>query len=89
LTVASLALTAAGLVGILNWEGWSPKAVPPVKGDVPTYGFGTTTDVAGQPLKGGRDDHAARGRVAGATRRAGGRGAHLTKTFAGVIVSTF
>ncbi|MDR2093043.1 MAG: lysozyme [Azoarcus sp.] len=53
LTVASLALTAAGLVGILNWEGWSPKAVPPVKGDVPTYGFGTTTDPAGRPLKGG------------------------------------
>ncbi len=34
-------------------EGWSDVAEPPVKGDVPTYGFGTTTDERGKPLKGG------------------------------------
>lgn len=48
-----LSLSAAGLVAILAYEGYSPVATPPVKGDVPTYGFGTTTRPDGTPLQQG------------------------------------
>ena len=44
-TVAGLTLSAAALVGIVLHEGYTGRAVIPVKGDVPTIGFGTTTDV--------------------------------------------
>ena len=40
--VAALALSAAGLIGIAVSEGWEPVARPPVPGDVPTGGFGST-----------------------------------------------
>ena len=45
--IASLVLSAAGLVGIAVNEGYTDKAVPdPVKGTaVPTIGFGTTGGV--------------------------------------------
>lgn len=43
--VAVLALSAAGLVGIALHEGYTDRAVIPVKGDVPTIGFGTTAGV--------------------------------------------
>lgn len=43
--VASLALSAAAFVGLLVSEGYTDKAIIPVKGDVPTYGFGTTDGV--------------------------------------------
>lgn len=43
--VASLVLSAAGLVGITQWEGYTSQAVIPVPGDVPTIGFGTTAGV--------------------------------------------
>lgn len=43
--IASLALSAAGLVGLVAKEGYSDKAIIPVPGDVPTYGFGTTEGV--------------------------------------------
>ena len=43
--VAMLALSAAALVGIVLHEGYTDRAVIPVKGDVPTIGFGTTEDV--------------------------------------------
>lgn len=49
--IASLALSAAGFVGIITHEGWSERAVPPVPGDVPTHGFGTTTRSDGSPLR--------------------------------------
>ncbi|MBD3814505.1 MAG: lysozyme, partial [Betaproteobacteria bacterium] len=42
-TVAGLTLSAAALVGIVLHEGYTDRAVIPVKGDVPTIGFGTTT----------------------------------------------
>ena len=45
ITVAALSLSAAGLVGIALHEGYSSKAIQPVKGDVPTIGFGTTEGV--------------------------------------------
>ena len=44
-TLAGLALSASALVGILMHEGYSDKAYTPVKGDVPTIGFGTTGGV--------------------------------------------
>lgn len=43
--IASLALSAAGLVGIVMHEGYTDKAVIPVPGDRPTIGFGTTDGV--------------------------------------------
>ena len=41
----SLVLSAAVLVGIAVDEGFVGKAYTPVKGDVPTIGFGTTSGV--------------------------------------------
>lgn len=43
--IAALALSAAGLVGIVINEGYTDKAVIPIPGDVPTIGFGTTGGV--------------------------------------------
>jgi lysozyme len=43
--VASLTLSAAAFVSLLVSEGYTDKAIIPVKGDVPTYGFGTTDGV--------------------------------------------
>ena len=37
-TVAALTLSAAALVGIVLHEGYTDRAVIPVKGDVPTMG---------------------------------------------------
>jgi lysozyme len=45
LVIASLSLSAAGLVGIANWEGFRDEAYIPVPGDKPTIGFGTTEGV--------------------------------------------
>lgn len=44
-TVASLTLSAAALVGLVAHEGYTDKAVIPIPGDVPTVGFGTTEGV--------------------------------------------
>lgn len=43
--IAALVLSAAGLVGIVQFEGYSSQAIIPVPGDVPTIGFGTTAGV--------------------------------------------
>lgn len=43
--IAALVLSAAGLVGIVQFEGYSSTAYIPVPGDVPTIGFGTTAGV--------------------------------------------
>lgn len=43
--IAALVLSAAGFVGILSHESYSPKAYIPVPGDVPTLGYGTTQGV--------------------------------------------
>ena len=40
--IATMALSAAALVGIALHEGYTGKAVIPVPGDVPTIGFGST-----------------------------------------------
>lgn len=43
--LALLTLSASGLVGIAQLEGYTEAAVIPVPGDVPTIGFGTTAGV--------------------------------------------
>ena len=43
--VAGLSLSAAALVSVVLHEGYSDRAIIPVKGDVPTIGFGTTGGV--------------------------------------------
>ncbi len=45
LSIAALMLSAVGFVGLALNEGYSDKAITPVKGDVPTIGFGTTEGV--------------------------------------------
>lgn len=56
LAVASLVLSAAGLIGIAVSEGYEPVARPPVPGDVPTGGFGSTRAEAGPMRQGERVD---------------------------------
>lgn len=51
--ISGLSLSALAFVAWLTKEGWSETAVPPIKGDVPTYGFGTTTHADGSPVKAG------------------------------------
>lgn len=43
--LAGLVLSASALVGLALHEGYTDTAVIPVKGDVPTIGFGTTEGV--------------------------------------------
>lgn len=50
-TIGALALSAAALVGLALNEGYTDQAVIPVKGDVPTYGFGATTRDDGTPVR--------------------------------------
>jgi len=49
--IGSLTLSAAALVGLAVKEGYTDQAVIPVKGDVPTVGFGSTTRADGSPVK--------------------------------------
>ena len=49
--IAALALSAAGLLGITNSEGFTEKAVVPVPGDIPTYGYGSTRKADGSPVR--------------------------------------
>lgn len=44
--LAALAFSAAGLVGLAAYEGYTDRAVIPIPGDVPTIGFGTTDGVS-------------------------------------------
>lgn len=53
IVIAALTLSATGFVGLVTHEGYSERAVPPVKGDVPTNGFGSTTREDGTPLQPG------------------------------------
>ncbi len=49
--VAALSLSATGLVAMAVHESYTDQAVIPVKGDVPTYGFGMTTRPDGSPVQ--------------------------------------
>lgn len=46
-----LAVSAAAFVGLALSEGYTDAAMAPVKGDVPTYGFGTTRRDDGSPVR--------------------------------------
>ena len=61
-TAAALVLSAAGLIGIAVSEGWEPVARPPVPGDVPTGGFGSTRGESG-PMKAGERIDPVRGLI--------------------------
>ena len=54
--IAALTLSAAGLIGIAVSEGFEPVARPPVPGDVPTGGFGSTRAEDGPMRAGERID---------------------------------
>jgi len=43
--ISALVLSAVALVGLATHEGYSDKSIIPIKGDVPTIGFGTTEGV--------------------------------------------
>lgn len=49
--VAALTLSAAGMLSITSSEGFSEKAIIPTKGDVPTYGYGSTRHADGSPVR--------------------------------------
>lgn len=49
--LAALTLSAAALVALVSQEGYTDKAVVPVKGDVPTVGFGSTYRDDGTPVQ--------------------------------------
>lgn len=51
--VALLSVSAACLLGIYTREGFSPVAEPPLPGDVPTYGYGSTQHADGAPVQNG------------------------------------
>lgn len=51
LVVAGMVLSAAGLVAIVQDEGYTDTAVIPTKGDRPTVGFGSTFHEDGSPVK--------------------------------------
>ena len=50
-TIAALSLSAAGLVGIATQESYTDKAIVPVAGDRPTFGFGSTMKPDGTPVQ--------------------------------------
>lgn len=49
--VAALVLSASALIGIAVHEGFRDTAYIPVSGDVPTIGFGSTTNLDGSPVR--------------------------------------
>ena len=49
--IATLAFSAASLIGLAISEGYTDQAIIPTKGDVPTLGFGTTTRPDGSPVR--------------------------------------
>lgn len=51
IAVGALALSASAFVALIQHEGYTDNAVVPVKGDVPTVGFGTTKRDDGTPVR--------------------------------------
>lgn len=49
--IAGMGASAALLVALATHEGYTPTAVIPVKGDVPTVGFGSTVKEDGVPVR--------------------------------------
>ena len=50
-TIGALSLSAAAMVGLVAHEGYTDRAVEPVKGDRPTVGFGSTFRDDGTPVQ--------------------------------------
>lgn len=50
ISIAALALSAAGFIGLVQHEGYTSKAVVPIPGDRPTVGFGSTFKEDGSPV---------------------------------------
>lgn len=50
-SVAILAVSMAAVVSLWQHEGWTDKAIIPVKGDVPTVGPGLTKRPDGSPVR--------------------------------------
>jgi len=48
--IAALVLSGGGLIGIASHEGYRGEAYIPVPGDVPTIGFGSTTNSDGSRI---------------------------------------
>lgn len=53
IAAAALTLSAAGFAALLGYEGFEPVAKPPIPGDRPTYGFGSTLKEDGAPVRAG------------------------------------
>lgn len=51
IAIAALSLSAAGFVSLVSHEGFTDRAVVPVKGDRPTVGFGSTFRDDGTPVQ--------------------------------------
>lgn len=51
LAISGLSLSAVALVTMLTSEGYTDRAIIPTKGDVPTMGFGSTTQLDGSAVK--------------------------------------
>jgi len=51
IAIAALSLSAAGLVTLVDREGYTDTAVIPTKGDRPTVGFGSTFREDGTPVQ--------------------------------------
>jgi GH24 family phage-related lysozyme (muramidase) len=51
IVIGALALSAAGLVGLITHESYTGTAVIPVAGDRPTVGFGSTFRDDGSPVR--------------------------------------
>lgn len=49
--VAGLSVSALAFVALMGQEGWTDRAVIPVKGDVPTVGPGLTKRADGSPVQ--------------------------------------
>ena len=49
--IAALSVSAVAFAALVMQEGWSEKAIIPVKGDVPTVGFGSTVRDDGTPVQ--------------------------------------
>jgi len=51
LAISALVLSGSALVALVAQEGYTDKAIVPVKGDVPTLGHGSTTHADGTPVR--------------------------------------
>lgn len=85
LLVAGLTLSAGGLISLALSENYVPEAAPPVRGDVPTAGFGSTTNERGEPLKAGEKVDPVRALVL-LRKDAGGTERALQQCLAGVAL---